>query len=282
VGATLAAKGALRKDPAIVTYAYDNTWRQAHERLTALEAVYDPGTFRALTVVGVGPGWSCLEVGAGAGSVAAWLCNRVGPSGRVLATDSDPRFLQPLAANRANLEVRQHDVVVDELPAAVFDLVHARMVLEHLPGRERALRRMAAALAPGGWLVLEAIDFASEAPDPALDGAMAARFARWHEARSRLLESRGFDLAFARGLAKQLRGLGLIEVETEGRAFTWRGGSGGANVWRLSSEQLHRPLVTGGYLEEAEIADIQAMFADPAFAATSPLVVAAWGQRPQG
>ena len=62
---------------------------------------------------GVGPGWRCLEVGAGAGSIAGWLADRVGPSGQVIATDLDTRFLEQQA--RPNLEVRRHDVVRDPL-----------------------------------------------------------------------------------------------------------------------------------------------------------------------
>jgi len=263
------------------SYVLDNAWRLARERLAGLEAVFDPGTCRALANVGAGPGWRCLEVGAGGGTVAAWLAARVGATGRVLATDIDPRFVAPLAVDRPNLEVRRHDVVAEELPAAAFDLIHARLVLEHLPERDRALRRLGTALAPGGWLVVEAIDFGSEAPDPALDAAAAALFARAHAARARLLADRGFDLAFARGLARRLRGLGLVEVTTEGRASTWWGGSAGAGVWRLSFEQLRAPLLAGGYLEEGEIAAIQAMHGDPSFAATSPLVVAASGRRPR-
>jgi hypothetical protein len=36
---------------------------------------------------GVGAGWRCLEVGASGGSIAEWLCGKVGPHGRVVATD---------------------------------------------------------------------------------------------------------------------------------------------------------------------------------------------------
>jgi SAM-dependent methyltransferase len=262
-------------------YVFDNAMQVARERLTLLERAADPGTFRVLETVGVGRGWRCLEIGAGAGSVAAWLSKRVGPTGHVLATDIDPRFLEPLAADRPNLEVRRHDVVADELPEAAFDLVHARMVLEHLPERERALCRMVAALAPGGWLVVEAVDFVAEAMDPALDLIYAARYARAREARLRMIADHGFDLTYARGLVRRFRGLGLVDVANEGRTYTWFGGSAGAEVSRLSLEHTRDPLLSGGYLSETEIDDIQAMYADPRFAATSPLVMAVWGRRPK-
>lgn len=69
------------------TYLFDQAWRQEHDRLHALEALFDDASAHHLARLGVGPGWRCLEVGAGAGGVARWLADRVGPSGQVLATD---------------------------------------------------------------------------------------------------------------------------------------------------------------------------------------------------
>lgn len=68
-------------------YPFDQAWQHESERLTALEQGLDPGTIRHLEALGVGPGWRCWEVGAGAGSIAAWLCQRVGDEGHVIATD---------------------------------------------------------------------------------------------------------------------------------------------------------------------------------------------------
>jgi hypothetical protein len=65
----------------MTTYAFDNSWELARQRLDAIEAWFDPGTIRHLTERGVAPGWHCLEVGAGGGSIAAWLGDRVGPAG---------------------------------------------------------------------------------------------------------------------------------------------------------------------------------------------------------
>lgn len=263
-------------------YILDNAMDHAHVRLTRLEAAYDPGTFRVFDTIGVGPGWNCLEVGAGAGSVAVWLSDRVGSTGHVLATDIDPRFLQGLAETRSNLDVRTHNVVTDELPARSFDLIHTRLVLEHIPERQRALARLVEALAPGGWLVVESIDFGAEAPDPAVNAAYLDLFDRLHTARTCLLADGGFDLAFARGLARHLRSYGLMDVTTEGRAYTWAGGSSGTgstDVWRLSIEQMRDAFLRGGYLREIEIKTILTMVSDPEFAGTSPLVMAAWGRR---
>ena len=55
--------------------------------------VYRRPLVTALHRLGLGPGWRCLEVGAGSGSVARWLAAKVGPEGSVLATDIDTRWV---------------------------------------------------------------------------------------------------------------------------------------------------------------------------------------------
>lgn len=91
------------------TYVVPNDWDGARRRLRALEQCFDATTARRLEVTGVGPGWRCLEVGAGAGSIARWLCQRVGPTAQVVAVDIDTRFLEEL--DDLNIEVRRQDVV---------------------------------------------------------------------------------------------------------------------------------------------------------------------------
>lgn len=69
-----------------------------------------------------------------------------------------------------------HDIVKDPLPAHSFDLIHARLVLAHLPARDQVLPRLVASLRPGGWLVVE--DFDSWLPpclDPVSDDQRACR-----------------------------------------------------------------------------------------------------------
>jgi 2-polyprenyl-3-methyl-5-hydroxy-6-metoxy-1,4-benzoquinol methylase len=108
------------------------------------------------------PAWGCakwhsLEVGGGGGSVARWLSAQVGADGRVVGTDIDPRFLEEI--REPNFEAWKHDIAIDDLPTGEFDLVHTRWVLQHLADPEAAIRRMIAALRPGGWLLVEGMDF---------------------------------------------------------------------------------------------------------------------------
>ena len=119
-----------------------------HERLAVLERNYDPDTFRLLENRGVAPGWRCAEVGAGRGSVAEWLADAVGPEGSVVAFDIDTTHLDHLSS-RPNLDVRRHDIVAEPIGEATFDLVHTRLVIEHLPEPERLVEMLAEATCRG-------------------------------------------------------------------------------------------------------------------------------------
>jgi SAM-dependent methyltransferase len=259
-------------------YAFDNAWQQARQRLTAIEAWLDPGTFRHLEERGVGPGWRCLEIGAGGGSVAEWLCDRVGPDGRVLATDLDTRFVEAL--DRPNLQVRRHDICRESLPAAAFDLVHTRLVVAHLPQRGAALDRMVAALKPGGWLVVEEMDFGSLAPDPGCGPTACALLEKAVAAHHRVVIARGFDPFYGRRVRGELRARGLVDVGTEGRVFCTEGGSPGAAAWRLTFEQLREELVATGAVAADDVAAAIRLCDDPSLEFLSQATVAAWGQRP--
>lgn len=258
------------------TYSLDNSSREAPARFDALSSMFDRGTIRHLEDRGISEGWRCLEVGGGGGSITSWLANRVGPAGHVVVTDIDPRFLEPLAAQ--NIEVRTHNIATDPLPDSIFDLIHARLVLVHLPEREKVLARLVSALKPGGWLVDEEFDSVSLLPDPtvspgevSLDSQMAVM---------RLLKDRGVETRFGRLLYGRLRAHGLVEVGAEGRLFMWRGGSSGVSLMRTNFKQLSADLLDAHYITEQELAQDSARLDDPDFVAPSPILWTAWGRRP--
>ena len=258
-------------------YTLDNAWQQARRRLALLEAWLDPGTIRHLEALGVDAGWQCWDVGSGGGSIAAWLGARVGTSGHVLATDIDTRFLDALAA--PNVEVRQHNIVTEPVPEGAFDLVHARAVLEHLPQREQVLARLVAALKPGGWLLVEDLDFASFVPGAGSD-ADAALFRKGWAASEQVGAARGSAADYGRRLYGAVAAQGLVDLGAEGRVAVAYGGSPTARVWRLTTEQVREALVGTGVLSEGELERYLALLEDPGFAWLMPTVVAVWGRRP--
>jgi SAM-dependent methyltransferase len=258
-------------------YLLDNRKEEAGDRFTALAALYDPMTRNHFDTIGVGDGWRCLEVGAGGGSVVRHLSERVGPTGRVLATDIEPRFLEPLA-DLGNVDVARHDVVVDPLPEAEFDLIHARLVLVHVPERLTAIRRLARCLRPGGWLLIEdgdGLNAGQSCLDPQTDDDLLAN--RLRAALIGLLEERGGDLRFARTLPRLLRAEGLVDIRADGYVplSTDARILERANVLQLRDTFLERALIT-----EAELERFLRWLDDPALVLAGPLIFSGWGRAP--
>src|SRR5271170_6569444 len=136
-------------------------------RLGKLQGLHDEATVRRLQILGVGSGWHCLELGAGAGSVAEWMSDAVGPSGSVTAVDRDTGQLQRLG-ERANVSVVEDDLTTMAFPEASFDVIHSRSVLMHVDAADDVVTRLVPALRPGGVVLFEEADGApaTTAVDP--------------------------------------------------------------------------------------------------------------------
>jgi 2-polyprenyl-3-methyl-5-hydroxy-6-metoxy-1,4-benzoquinol methylase len=126
------------------------------EPLQLISAARDVHTIRHLEEIGVRSGWRCIDIGAGGGSIACWLSERVGPTGRVVATDLETAALE--RTTPAHVEVVRHDILIDELEPEHFDLAHTRYLLIWLPQRAEALRRIVSAVRPGGWVLIGDVD----------------------------------------------------------------------------------------------------------------------------
>lgn len=253
-------------------YLLANRQDPAGRRLAALSALFDPSTQRHLGAAGLAPGRRVWEVGAGGPGLPDWLADQVGPDGEVVATDLDPVWLREI--HRPNLRVLRHDVGVDPPPDGPFDLVHARLVLVHVPQRDRALAAMVSVLRPGGRLVVEEAD-------PALQPLACLEVLRpEHELANRLktgfrrlMAERGVDLAYGRTLPRRLREAGLVEVSAE--AWFPITGPACVELERATVEQIAARLVDAGLATGAEIeqhlANVDAGLLD---VATSPMVTA--------
>lgn len=121
--------------------------------------VYRRPLATALDRLGVGPGWTCVDVGAGAGDVSVALAELVGVTGRIYAVDSDPRARDEVAAAAAAAGSAQVVAITQSgedlrLPEPV-DLAFCRFLLMHVIEPAAVLGRMASAVRPGGYVVAQ-------------------------------------------------------------------------------------------------------------------------------
>jgi SAM-dependent methyltransferase len=247
-------------------------------RLRLLEEQYNARTFARLSALGPLAGTRCLEVGAGAGSVARWLAAQVGPAGQVVATDADPRFLAGTV--RTGVEVRRHDILADPLEPGHYDLVHCRALMCHLADPRQAIRAMAAAVRPGGWLLVEDADYVSlVAADPA-----HPRSARFDAVMRKLLTffaaSRTFDPFLGRRVPSLLAATGLAETDHEAVACHRHGSSAAAKLLHRSLERVRDGILCSGVVGAEEFEAVLAATRDPSFSFVDALSVAAWGRSP--
>jgi SAM-dependent methyltransferase len=129
-----------------------------------------------LAMAGIGPGSSVLDVAAGAGDQTLAIADRVGPQGRVLATDLSPAILALARdrALRAGLTQVQTQVADGEdlrVPAASFDAAVCRLGLMLFPDPLRGLREMHRALRPGGGICT--LVFSQPARNPCITTLMS-------------------------------------------------------------------------------------------------------------
>ena len=238
-----------------------------------LAEALDPGTFRLLGRVGVEPGMHVLELGAGTGSVSAWLAEQVGPSGRVMSTDIDLRFHAEMPSN---VIVRQHDAGKDRLPPEHFHVVHARAVIQHIPNRTEVLSRMVEAMRPGGAMVIE-------------DGAMA-EFAEQvlpeplgsiHRMVATASTQKWRDPNAGVRVLGWMRDLGLEDLDAIGRVGIMRPHEASGEWWFLALERAAPRLVEAGAVPESDAAAALEQMRAPGFAMLGPTSIATIGRKPR-
>jgi len=224
-------------------YIFDNATPEAARQVRLLAGILDPHTTDVLDRCAVAPGWQCLDLGAGAGTVAAYLAEQVSPGGHVVALDRDPRHI----AAREHVTIRTADLTSAELGDRAYDLIHARLVFMHLPDRDRLLRRAAAALKPGGLLILSDWD-CSHLDDMLVDAPGEAReaFASFQTTLIGMGVANGMSVGWARHVPAAMRAAGLVDVQAEVHNRLWSGGEPGCVLHACNSRQLEQPLIDHG------------------------------------
>jgi SAM-dependent methyltransferase len=136
-------------------------WLERSER--ELEEMPDT----AIDAIGVKPGMTVADVGAGSGYFTVRLARRVGPDGKVLAEDIQPEMLRILkkrldSDNFTNIETVLGTETDPKLPAGQLDLVLMVDVYHEFSQPQRMLRKIRESLKDDGRLVL--LEYRKEDP----------------------------------------------------------------------------------------------------------------------
>ena len=129
-----------------------NGW---NDHTTDIRAWLRTASDAMLDMAGIVPGASVLDVAAGAGDQTLDIAQRIGPQGRVLATDMSAGILA-LAKNNArqagfqNVQTQVADGEDLQVEPASFDAVICRLGLMFFPNPLQGLIGMHSALRPGG------------------------------------------------------------------------------------------------------------------------------------
>jgi SAM-dependent methyltransferase len=242
-----------------VPYVLDNDQPTAAAMLQHLSTILDAFTIERLETAGVPEGGRCLELGAGNGSVAAWLAEMTGPRGSVVATDIKPQHVRPYR----RVAVLDHNLVTDPLPPGPFDLIHARLLLAHLPQRRDILRRLLDVLGPYGVVLVE--EWGATCPAMVLvapDPDAATLYERYQHALLAVFAEQGNDTTWSRQVPAAMSEAGLVDIDTAVYAQSWPGGTAGCLLPVTVSAELRERLVRHGISGE-DLDRLREALADP-------------------
>lgn len=250
-------------------YVIPPDWGGEKERLRLLGEWRDPITLARMEWLGLGDGWRCLEVGVGGGSTARSMADRVRPTGMVTAADINEKFLVSLGGEPGVTTVCC-DVRVHDFPPASFDLIHTRLVLEHLPDRLSVMRRMVDWLAPGGWVLFEEPDVAAAVVSP---NQLWARHMEAYAADS------GYDVNTGRCLPVEVASLGLADVGAHIDTAVVEGGTDLARWYAMTIDAVRPGLLASGMVTDEDLDAVIAGLGAPGLLEPGMTFVGVWGRK---
>ena len=242
------------------------------QRLALMSELLDPVERAHIARLGVRPGWRCLELGCGNGSIAQALAERVAPDGHVVASDIDLGYI--VDPQVPWLEIRQIDILQDVIEQASYDFVVARALLHHLTPARKALERMVTALKPGGTLL-------SVEPDmlPCTVAEPDSMRTFWEGWLKWSVEA-GIDYFIGRKIPAWLDSLGLEDVAGEGHTAQFNGGSDWATYWIETVRELAPSLLKSSYVTEKILEEFHVRYQDPHYWTSVITFTANWGRKP--
>jgi SAM-dependent methyltransferase len=241
------------------------------QRLALMSALLDPAECAQIVRLGIRPGWRCLELGCGNGSIARALAKLVAPTGSVVASDIDLRYVADLRV--PCLEVRHIDILQDVMEESCYDLVVARALLHHLTPAGKALEQMVKALKPGGTLLsVEPDMLACTVTEPDSMRMFWQGWLKWSA-------DAGIDYFVGRKIPAWLDSLGLKDIAGEGHTAQFNGGSDWATYWIETMRILAPSVLKSGYISQKMLEGFHARYQDPHYWTSVTTFTANWGCR---
>ncbi|MFE6904444.1 class I SAM-dependent methyltransferase [Streptomyces sp. NPDC057717] len=132
---------------------------QERERLRAQNLIYAPHTEMLLSLSGIKPGMSVIDIGCGIGDMTIQIARMVGPTGTVVGIDMDSDALdvaERQASGLRNVTFQQARIPDLELDHQADALV-GRLVVMHLKDAAQDIEKLRSTVRPGGTIAL--LDF---------------------------------------------------------------------------------------------------------------------------
>lgn len=204
-----------------------------------------------------------------------WLCAKAGLSGSVTAIDVNSVLLELIPAQ--NISVQQMDVRTSELPPSSYDLVTCRALLHMFAEHASAvLAWMAAAVKPGGWLLIQ---------EPDLHLAPTTELEVWASMCKGLIEwghNNGIDWLIGRKLPGMVEALGFGHPQAKTDVPNIRGRDRRALHFQLFLDEVRDRVVGSGQLDAAMVGAASALLDDPNYWTQCWMMTAVWVRKPLG
>lgn len=132
-------------------------------RLITQGQLYNPSTRTFFQAAGISKGMKVLELGSGVGDVTLLLADLVGPSGRIVGIELNPRAVETARTRVQNAGWRNVEYFAGDIESIQldqdFDAAVGRFVLMWLPDPRAVLQRVVKYLRPGGVIAFQDNDF---------------------------------------------------------------------------------------------------------------------------
>lgn len=252
-------------------------------RLLLQAEIHRPETEQALARLNLPAGGRALDLGCGPLGILDLLSAAVGPSGRAIGIDNEPRMIahaRKTTTDRAlsNVELALGEASHTGLASGSLDLAHERLVLVNHPNPQDVVAEMARVVRPGGWIVLQELDCELWRCEPRHDA--------WDELHLVFLTSfaaAGRDPSVGRRLPALLRTAGMPDVTFDVHAYHWGPGHPYQTLLLYFTGLLRAPILQAGLLTADRLdgleAELEQHLARPETFVIHPLFFQAWARR---